>query len=1111
MDYGLTGTTYDWVRLMLTADIPTGANKVGVFLELNEATGNAWFDAIQLETGKTANRYNMLADADFNTGYEDWIYYISGIYTPFRDSAIQMNGSAKTNAYAYQTVLVNKADVCFNVYGTAEGNSVPILHGNRAFMLELTLRYEDGKTEQHTKQFNDAYTGEQTISFTVKPKRTGVIVEAVSLSLIYQNNENSVKFKRAMLNVDMAGTSYGYDSDGNLISAADNANRNQTYSYSNANELLESVDAKNERYTYTYADDNPHRLVAARSKQLGNGFVYQYDDYGNVLNMYSGYLYDDKNLDFTMPSIYSGKTYNSTHNYVTSEKDSRGKTITYTVNDANGLVSKITSPAPVGSMLQEVSTSYSYNEQNPYLLGSVSRGGISNYFGYDSINRLTSIYHNGFNYNFTYDKWGNPLKTMIQNRMLWENEYEAGNKNLIKTTYGNGDWWRFSYDQLNRLAGKTSENGQAAEYVYDNQDQLVRITDYLSGNTTEYSYDLLGRLIGSRTNGNNDMRAEYSYDKYNRWTGQTNYTSGGVHAYGAEYGQDNLITQSNQGRFSLRYEYDKLNRITREKYYVDGTDGYYIDYGYVNGTVGSTTELVSDITYRRRVGEPTTLNYTYDDAGNIFTLDENGERKATYHYDQFGQLTREDNAWANKSYQYFYDNGGNLIKWTEHPYSTGYTLPAATKTVNYAYEDSPENGDPAWKDLLTKYNGITIQYDAIGNPLNWGSITNMQWSNGRRLTSLQKQDNMITYTYDESGLRTKKQVGSNITLYDRDATGSLVHETRNNGTDHLYYYYDANGSIGSISYNGVRYALLKNLQGDVIALMDTNCNIVARYTYDAWGRILSITDGNGNINTSSTFIGYVNPIRYRGYYYDVETDWYYLNSRYYDPRVKRFINADGNVGNTGNFTGMNLFAYCLNNPIISSDANGQSANSYFWLEEAIIVSSYILNKSTAMLNPVRAFIGDIANLLLGVMGCELSSAMFDYALYGNGNRPTYGLYYLMYTKLKDSEELNNAIRTVIDNGPKNLFFATPDKGFAFSENDDLVYSFHAISFAVTRLSIWNGSGYKISIYDRYDFTQWLVIEKGLSLGNVANDFAHILADTGMLKEYEILFSYWWYG
>ena len=95
--------------------------------------------------------------------------------------------------------------------------------------------------------------------------------------------------------------------------------------------------------------------------------------------------------------------------------------------------------------------------------------------------------------------------------------------------------------------------------------------------------------------------------------------------------------------------------------------------------------------------------------------------------------------------------------------------------------------------------------------------------------------------------------------------------------------------------------------------------MVARYTYDAWGRILSITDGNGNANTSSTFIGNVNPIRYRGYYYDTETGWYYLRTRYYDPQVKRFINADGIIGANGTFTGYNLFAYCNNNSVTFCD------------------------------------------------------------------------------------------------------------------------------------------------------------------------------------------------
>ena len=109
----------------------------------------------------------------------------------------------------------------------------------------------------------------------------------------------------------------------------------------------------------------------------------------------------------------------------------------------------------------------------------------------------------------------------------------------------------------------------------------------------------------------------------------------------------------------------------------------------------------------------------------------------------------------------------------------------------------------------------------------------------------------------------------------------------------MRFFYDSTGKRVGFANGTMLFYYLYNLQGDVIAILDTSGNVVARYTYDAWGKVLSVTDANGNANTSSTFIGNVNPIRYRGYYYDTETGWYYLNSRYYDPQVRRFINADG--------------------------------------------------------------------------------------------------------------------------------------------------------------------------------------------------------------------------
>ena len=94
------------------------------------------------------------------------------------------------------------------------------------------------------------------------------------------------------------------------------------------------------------------------------------------------------------------------------------------------------------------------------------------------------------------------------------------------------------------------------------------------------------------------------------------------------------------------------------------------------------------------------------------------------------------------------------------------------------------------------------------------------------------------------------------------------------------------------------------------------------YSHNAWGKLLSVTDKNGNAITSASHIANLNPIRYRGYYYDTETGSYYLQSRYYDPANHRFINADGYTDTDTGFLGYNMFAYCNNNPVSLCDSGG---------------------------------------------------------------------------------------------------------------------------------------------------------------------------------------------
>ena len=145
------------------------------------------------------------------------------------------------------------------------------------------------------------------------------------------------------------------------------------------------------------------------------------------------------------------------------------------------------------------------------------------------------------------------------------------------------------------------------------------------------------------------------------------------------------------------------------------------------------------------------------------------------------------------------------------------------------------------------------------------------------------------------------------------------------GTNELMPIYDNEESVSGIIYNGTSYYFQKNLQGDVIELVDEEAEVVARYTYDAWGKVTGVRDKNGNAITDATHVAHINPFRYRGYYFDAEIGLYYLQSRYYDPVVGRFVNADEA---TLAGTTLNIFVYCNNAPVVMTDSQGFAAQTY---------------------------------------------------------------------------------------------------------------------------------------------------------------------------------------
>ena len=270
-----------------------------------------------------------------------------------------------------------------------------------------------------------------------------------------------------------------------------------------------------------------------------------------------------------------------------------------------------------------------------------------------------------------------------------------------------------------------------------------------------------------------------------------------------------------------------------------------------------------------------------------------------------GQLFRVNDPHENATWVYNYDCGSNILSKVKYTYTTG-TLGTAVETIPYAY------GDANWKDKLTAYNGTAITYDAIGNPLTDGTWT-CQWQAGRQLKQMTKSGTTIQFKYDHNGLRVGKVVNDTETKY--MLHGKLVtHLTV--GSDNLHFFYDAQSRPAKISFNGTIYTYIHNLQGDVVGLLDNSGTLVVEYKYDAWGNPLATT------GSLAATLGKRNPFRYRGYIYDEETELYYLRSRYYNPLVGRFVNADDveYLGMDGELLGYNQYSYCRNSPINRFDA-----------------------------------------------------------------------------------------------------------------------------------------------------------------------------------------------
>ena len=451
-------------------------------------------------------------------------------------------------------------------------------------------------------------------------------------------------------------------------------------------------------------------------------------------------------------------------------------------------------------------------------------------------------------------------------------------------------------------------------YTYNGLGALRSVTDTAAGAKTLFTYDTIGRQSETRKETGNDIFLTlYGYDTISRLN-SLSYKYNGIyeHEYTTLYIADNRITSfklsSGQNDiFTVNPVFDGLGRQTART--LKNGSGAQVDkkaYSFVAGAGGAnaSTSMIASVGY---YGSDSTVDetytYTYDNIGNIKTVSKNGTQIASYTYNSLNELTGYTDA-AGTVHTYEYSDG-NRLQYNER--------------TALLYEDD------VWLDRVTTiidaetYDDFAVTYDAIGNTLSYRNGMSFTWKNGRQLATFTQGQTSASYNYNESGIRTDKTVNGTTTTYQLDGS-KIVSENRNGNI--IQYYYDETNSVIGLRYNGNDYFFRGNLQGDIIAILNTSGQTVVSYEYDPWGNILSVT------GSMASTLGVANPFRYRSYYYDTESGLYYVTSRYYDPEIGRWISPEPNVYDGGFDDGAgplsyDVYAYCANNPVNFSDPTGE--------------------------------------------------------------------------------------------------------------------------------------------------------------------------------------------
>ena len=846
-----------------------------------EGEGKAWIDAAQLETGTVASEYNFLANNSFEQDRTQWAFENAEITTDEKfnmTSSVRLDSNLTEAASVLQTVAVNTPKNTRETYRfSAWAKANALINKERegceqpVFRLKAQIIYdnEDMPSEEHTVDFAHGISEWQNASIEFAKEKYEK-VKFITVSCEYAHNAGVCYFDDACL----VRTSVETDLD---------ASDFEVYTENETDETVVETETAPE--------------FSELFDEFGNPITETTFTDGEFGTLYRSYGYSENGNDLVKETDSRGNAtvheVDSVTSRITETTDRLGNKTAYEY-DASGKTTKVTSKTAEGTEIASVQYIYGALDN---MTGIVRGDGLKYLLNYNSFNNLESIGIDGME---------KPLTAYT---------YGSGSGNVKEMTYANGDKMTANYNSAGQMIAEKwydkSENLVAYyKYTYDASGNIVRSIDISAKKEYSYTY----------TDGNLSRAIEYdiTLNESNIVTAKTPVNSvlylysdgvlakkriidadGSERVIYFENGDDTtvikleingkVITSHSKNDSFGRKVFDELQTgsgfVSRQFDYHTGV----VTDEHKNGEKlksTPTTQLVREIIF----SDGRTIEYEYDAEERITKVTDSVEGITEYTYDALGQLLTEtkNGTVVNRM---VYDGYGNIIQKNDN---------------NYVY-------DNVWKDKLAFYNGNAITYDEQGNPTNYLGHT-LVWEKGRQLKSF---DN-ISFTYNANGIRTSKTVDGVKHTYTLDGTKILREEWENNVLETIF---DNEDTVCGIIYNNVPYYFVKNLQDDIIAITNATGDVVVRYSYDAWGKCTIEQDYslNGSVAT-------VNPYRYRGYYYDIETELYYLQSRYYNAEVSRFVNGDDAeyIEQTNILLDFNIFVYCGNNIVNYIDDSGNA-------------------------------------------------------------------------------------------------------------------------------------------------------------------------------------------